>query len=186
MRLPAFKALAVRCAALTFRSFLAALLLSAAALTATGSDPPTNLTGDPLPPGALMRLGTVRLRHDSTIWTVAFAPDGQSVFTGSHDGTSRRWDLATGKEIPRSRIARIKGKPMAVGAVRDGRLLLATSDWYYEAARIHLWDAATGKQLHEIDPGQGGVSKLVFSGDGQRLASAGSRNLLKVWDVVTG
>jgi hypothetical protein len=42
----------------------------------------TDLLGDPLPPGALARLGTRRFRQPATIVGVAYAPDGKTVVTG--------------------------------------------------------------------------------------------------------
>src|SRR5262249_54294488 len=45
-----------------------------------------DLLGDPLPDGALARVGTLRFRHGATIVSVAYAPDGKSVATGGRDG----------------------------------------------------------------------------------------------------
>src|SRR5438046_2008974 len=47
--------------------------------------PPTDLYGDPLPDGAVARLGSTRLR---------LSPDGQRAFTALADGTALVWDLA--------------------------------------------------------------------------------------------
>src|SRR5262249_598608 len=57
-----------------------------------------DLPGDPLPDGALARVGTLRFRHFATIVSVAYAPDGKSVATGGRDGVVRVWDAATGRQ----------------------------------------------------------------------------------------
>ncbi len=63
--------------------------------------------GDPLPPGALARLGTLRWRQSDAVTQVEFLPDGTTVVTGSpQDRTIRLWERATGKEIRRFRAGR--------------------------------------------------------------------------------
>src|SRR5262249_28470349 len=59
--------------------------------------------GDPLPPGAIARMGSSRLRHttaDRWGWSGGFgtvvSPDGKTLLTTSADGI-RAWDLGTGK-----------------------------------------------------------------------------------------
>ncbi|MDX2231969.1 MAG: NB-ARC domain-containing protein [Leptolyngbyaceae cyanobacterium bins.349] len=37
--------------------------------------------------------------HTSRIWAIAFSPDGQTLITGSEDGTLRLWDAEQGKEL---------------------------------------------------------------------------------------
>src|SRR5262249_54486797 len=53
---------------------------------------------DPLPPGALWRQGTTRLRHPGGVNSLAFAPAGKLVASGG-DGAVRLWDSAPGKEL---------------------------------------------------------------------------------------
>src|SRR5207249_1402287 len=59
----------------------------------------TDRYGDPLPEGAIARIGTVRFRHGEAVRSVAFSPSGGELASASVDGTIRRWDLATGKEL---------------------------------------------------------------------------------------
>ena len=82
---------------------LALLMLATLALPAGAAPPPerADLLGDPLPDGALARVGTVRFRHAATIITVAYAPDGKSVATGGRDGTVRVWDALSAQERAR-------------------------------------------------------------------------------------
>src|SRR5262245_37825319 len=80
------------------------LLLTGAA--ACGADPKpgrTDLYGDPLPPGAVARLGTVRLRHlDAS--TLGFSRDGKRLISCSGWGSVRVWDAASGKLIEKKRL----------------------------------------------------------------------------------
>src|SRR5262249_35636726 len=57
---------------------------------------PNDLTGDRLPAGALMRLGTTRLPHADLIGT-AFSPDGKSLISFAQFGSVRLWDADTGR-----------------------------------------------------------------------------------------
>src|SRR5262249_12638258 len=57
--------------------------------------------GDPLPPGALARVGTVRFRHEDSVCSVAFSPDGKSLAASGYGGT-RLWEVSTGRELRQS------------------------------------------------------------------------------------
>ena len=55
--------------------------------------------GDPLPPGAIARLGTVRLRHQGVISAAVFMPDGKTVIVADPAGGIISWDVASRRKI---------------------------------------------------------------------------------------
>src|SRR5262249_25499769 len=69
----------------------------------THAEPPAKLDthGDPLPPGTIARLGTVRWRHGDGTRFLSFLPDGKTLLSVGHDATVRQWEVATGKETRR-------------------------------------------------------------------------------------
>ena len=80
---------------------LGSLVLVAGMMRAAVAGPPgpVDRAGDPLPPGAVARLGTTRFRHGSSIRQVAYTPDGKILATLGDDGVIRLWDAAAGVEI---------------------------------------------------------------------------------------
>lgn len=58
----------------------------------------TDALGDPLPEGAIARLGTVRFRHGGGISFLSFTPDEKRLVSKGIDGV-RVWEAATGKEL---------------------------------------------------------------------------------------
>jgi WD40 repeat protein len=143
----------------------------------------TDRYGDPLPEGALRRLGTVRLRHGDTVNAVAFCADDRILALASDDGTVRLWDVTTGKEI--RRLPWDEGPIKGLASSADGKRLAACGDdspeWRPGGGTICLWDPATGKELLTI-PGYRS-NAVALSADGKLLAAGVKFGLCRVWNT---
>jgi WD40 repeat protein len=146
---------------------------------ASAAGPPARVDryGDPLPPGALARLGTTRFRAGYVIFALAFTPDGKGLVAASAGRPPCLYEMATGK------VLRHFGNQTYVRSIAispDGKTLAV------EGNSVRLYSLATGKQVGELkDPNAMGPVGLCvsFSPDGKMLASGARDHSIRLWDV---
>ena len=171
-------------------SRLAALLLAVLPAAVWGQAVPTDLAGDPLPPGAVARIGSVRLLPRPYLQQVFFTPDGSAVIGRGGDNVIDFWDAGTGRPIGELRDPDLMN--FWVDLSPDGkRLALYGHDRRGQPApdtTLRLYDLATRKVLWESvidDVYHFGYHRVVFSRDGKKLI-AGSAVDVRVWDAASG
>jgi RNA polymerase sigma factor (sigma-70 family) len=156
---------------------------------------PKDFFGDPLPQGALARLGTVRWRHSDRVTFIAFSEDGKVLVTAGEDRLVRVWEYPSGKQVyrigpgPRAEAQAAFGPARAViphvtaAVSRDGTLLATRID----ESVVSLWDVATGKKVGTIpcDNDKFYAYALAFAPDGKRLAIANKSEPVRLWDIET-
>jgi RNA polymerase sigma factor (sigma-70 family) len=143
--------------------------------------------GDPLPEGAVARLGTVRFRHGAEVRSVAFSPDGKTLASGGQDNTVRFWEIATSKEIRRfTAVTGLGAENAWVSSIAfspDGRFLAAGT--MNGPGEVVIWELATGKEARPLRMNRPGVLCLAFSPDGKVLAAGTQDGLVHLWDAGT-
>jgi WD40 repeat protein len=149
----------------------------------------TDQYGDPLPPGAVMRLGT--LRHRAVHWETRrkALPDGKTaIFSTPWDV---RWLDATSGQI-------LKTWPLPTGLIvcgfsDDGRLavLKDQKERPQDDTILLVWDMSARKELRALDVKEfWGSVDPYFTADGKFLATLHGVNfnpgLVRMWDLATG
>jgi WD40 repeat protein len=106
----------------------------------------TDLYGDPLPEGAVLRLGTVRMRHTHHIRRAVFSPDGTLLASmARHDRGVSFWDVKTGAPagyLPvfhdRLEVARMSSDAGVLAFSPDGTKLVFGD----VSGSVGVWDLA--------------------------------------------
>jgi RNA polymerase sigma factor (sigma-70 family) len=141
-----------------------------------------DLHGDPLPPGALARLGTVRFRIPEGWPFLAFLPGDKTLMTAG--GALSTWDISTGRELRRwdsrngsgSFALAPDGRSLAVGTYTDNPNTVA----------IYLRDATTGRVLQECRGHSSWVRSLAWAPDGRTLISGSHDRTVRFWNMASG
>jgi WD40 repeat protein len=186
---------------------VAALLLSAgwfgAAPAQEKGEPRVDLYGDPLPPGALARLGTTRWRMSERNAAVTFTPSGKVLLAaGDPSGRVALWDVAA-----RTRLGLFPPEPvrktppeippkggvdpsddLRVAFSADGKTLFALGE------DLVGWEVATGKRRFFERKRDEVIGPWAVAPAGGRLAGVVVRDIavgwqvetLSVWDTATG
>jgi WD40 repeat protein len=136
-----------------------------------------DVLGDSLPPDALLRLGSTRLRHPGSATSAVYV--GDLVASSGRDGLIRFWDRSTGKETRHFRGA--EGPLHAIAYSPDQNLLAAVGP----DGDVYLWDAVTGNDVQRFKRASSSPIQPAFSPDGSILA-VGDQAGVHIWDVKSG
>jgi WD40 repeat protein len=182
----------------------AAFILVSTVFAQAPANPRADSLGDPLPPGAIARLGTLRFKHNlnprlddrfgpgglfsTSIAIAVYTPDGKTIASLAQPfGSIRLWDAASGKQLPGPWSSESNYEAIAIAP--DGATLAAAGFSRQRGAiDITLWDIATAKELKVLRAFLGqnqNVQAIVFADGGKTLISVGDGSV-RWWDVAAG
>src|SRR5262249_46361744 len=116
------------------------------------------------------------------VYCLAFSSDGKTLVSRAADDTVRVWQVATGKEVRRFKLA---GLLYSLALYPDGKTIAAGGDPEVRGelvnADVHIWETATGKEVRRLP--HPGPANVTFSPDGKTLAAGPGGVVL--WEVGT-
>lgn len=116
----------------------------------------------------------------STIYCVAFSPDGSLLAAGTASGEIRLW-LARDTAL----FLTCRGHSDWVRSVAfspDGKLLASGS----EDQTLRIWDTSDGRCLLVLEGHTGPIRSVAFSPDGESLVSGGEDRSIRLWKTKNG
>jgi WD40 repeat protein len=173
----------------------AARQAAADAAAPTGKAEPAHVDrqGDPLPPGAITRLGTVRFRTGGFgLEGLGFLPDGKTLVAAvAQSHAVQLWEAPTGKLL-----REISTKPLSIRGFAlspDGKYF-AVGGFMPDVGNlptqgaVGVWDVSSGKQMRTLERSDRGVDhcSMAFTPDGRLLASLGDSGILRIEEIATG
>jgi len=148
----------------------------------------TDLYGDPLPTGAISRLGTVRFRQQDSVKLARFLPDSESLVVVTSRSGLVYYDVPSGKLR--------KVVPIGIDVVShavstpDGSLLAVSTGWLDTTANLvqvttYVLNAIDGTIRTLInEPNENTYNKaLAISPDGMTVCTSGGDEKIRFWDV---
>jgi serine/threonine protein kinase/Tol biopolymer transport system component len=132
---------------------------------------------------AVNRVATFTDPRSAGVDSAAFSPDGRTLATADHDGSTYLWDIATGHRVATLADPGSNGV-QAVAFSANGKVL-ATADLNSSA---YLWDLATRSLMATLtDPGLQGMDSAAFGPRGSNtLATADQNGSTYLWDIPGG
>lgn len=166
--------------------------LAAGQGTLTKAEVRLDIHGDPLPPGAVARLGTVRFRAPDEADALAFAPDGKMVAVSSRGGLYL-FDAESGKRIKRlGDYAHGRYLQSTLAFSPDGKRLAGWGETmvadekgsYSSKNTVRVWELlGDGKpRLHDGER----VMWIGWSAEGEALALSLEKGAISLRELVTG
>lgn len=120
--------------------------------------------------------------HDSWVWALAIAPDGETLVTGGYDGRLCWYPLAHAEPRVSRTIPAHDGWVRAVRISPDGRSVASCGN----DRLVKVWNMADGVEVARLTGHESHVYNIAWHPVGSTLVSCDLKGVIKEWDVLTG
>jgi WD40 repeat protein len=130
------------------------------------------------------RSARASLTAGGSVACIAFAPNGQTLVTGTQGEVVQLWDAVSGRELRELQGVQpgLGDWMCSVAFSPDGSTVAAAS----QLGTVKLWDAASGRRCAALAGQTDSIRSVVFSPDGRTLATACHDGTVRLWDAMLG
>jgi len=115
--------------------------------------------------------------HNHEVESVAFAPRGGQLLSGSADSTLKLWDVTSGE--PLREFSGHTGPITSARFSRDGALIISGST----GGTVRIWERMTGKEIVTLDAEAGTVHDLTVSPNRDRFVAGYRNGTALIWSL---
>ena len=119
-----------------------------------------------------------RFRHNESVWSVAYSPDGTHIVSGCYDNSVRIWNIDSGLEVKRFMHG---DEVLSVAYSPDGTHIVSGSD----DKSVRIWNIDSGLEvkrfMHDHD-----VFSVAYSPDGTHIVSGSFDKSVRIWNIDSG
>ena len=141
---------------------------------------PKDRYGDPLPAGAIGRMGAARFLHDSLTMALVYSKDGTRLLSGGYDHTIRIWEASTGRQV-----SIFLGHKDSVESVAYSATELEVVSRCRDGS-VRIWNVKDGTNRTFAPPAEGVVRAAALSPDGKQLALGDADGKVRLLDAASG
>lgn len=116
--------------------------------------------------------------HTGAVHSLAFSQDSKQLLSGGGDGSARRWDPNSGKQLTSIDNAHTSIVHSILDDSANGRFFTASRD-----ALIRVWRAKDNKMLYEFRGHNAHIHSMNYIKDKQQLFSFGLDSVIRRWDL---
>lgn len=118
--------------------------------------------------------------HEAGVQRAYFTPDGNHVVSYGLDRMIRAWNATTGEPLPATHLPFRRFRDVAVSPIHRYMAVAAETA---DKCRVTIWEYAGGGVIQELPTFGRTVGGVAFASDGNRLAVAEIRGLVRIWQL---
>lgn len=123
--------------------------------------------------------------HKKSIIEILFSPDGETVATGSEDGTVRLWNARTGQARASLKLTKKLHWLLLVWSPDSRQLATCWYRGFGITKEARIWDAQTGALVATLAAHGSSLNELEWSPDGRTILTSSDDGTVKLWDAAT-